>query len=765
MPTAKTKTCTVTNDDVAPTLTLIKDPTNDNGGNADPDDFQLTIGGNPATSGVTYTLSANTAYIIDETQLSGYTFVSITGDPECPALLGGTVTLDEGENVTCTITNDDVAPTLTLIKDPTNDNGGNADPDDFNLTIDGNPATSGTAYTLDANTAYIIDETQLSGYTFVSITGDPECPALLGGIVTLDEGENVTCTITNDDVAPTLTLIKDPTNDNGGNADPDDFQLTIGGDPATSGTAYTLDANTAYAINETLVSGYTFVSITGDPECPALLGGTVTLDEGENVTCTITNDDIAPTLTLIKDPTNDNGGNADPDDFNLTIDGTPATSGTAYTLDANTPHVIDETQLSGYTFVSITGDPECPALLGGTVTLDEGENVTCTITNDDMAPTLTLIKDPTNDNGGNADPDDFQLTIGGNPATSGVAYTLDANISYAINETVVSGYTFVSITGDPECPALLGGTVTLDEGENVTCTITNDDQPATLIVIKHVINDNGGTADASDFTLDSSGTDDAPDDFPGEEVPGTTVTLDAGTYHVTETGPSGYSASYSADCSGTIANGETKTCTVTNDDIQPQLIVIKHVINDNGGTELASAFTMSVTGTNASPNSFAGSEDPGTTVALDAGSYSISETGPIGYAASFSADCTGSITVGETKTCTVTNNDISPTLTVVKELLPSDDTGLFNLQIDGVTQAENVGDNGTTGAVAVNAGPHTVGETAGTGTSLSDYVTTVSGDCNPDGTVSLALAENKTCTITNVRRGIDRHRQERPRWR
>jgi hypothetical protein len=938
----ESKTCTLTNDDVAPTLTLIKNVVNDNGGNAEPDDFNLTIGGNSAISGTPYTLSANTPYAINETLLSGYTFVDITGDPECPAILGGTVTLDEGENVTCTITNDDVAPTLTLIKivvnddggdavvsdfplsidgnpvtsgapntlsanvlytasettqpgytastwggdcnpdgtitlnegqsatctitnndvaptlklvkvvdngdggnavaddwtlsadaaapfsgrnfsnaggsgaletvfanagydlsettvagytagnwscdggalvgstvtlnegetgvtctitnndvAPTltlvkvviNDDGGNAQPDDFSLTIGGNAALSGVAYTLSANTPYAINETLVSGYTFVDITGDPKCPAVLDGTVTLDEGESVTCTITNDDVAPSLTLIKNVINNNGGNAGPNDFGLSIGGDAATSGVAYTLDANTPYSIDEVGLSGYTFVDITGDPECPAILGGTVTLDEGEDVTCTITNDDVAPTLTLVKVVVNDNGGNALPDDFNLTIDGNPAISGTAYIQDANTPYAIDETLLSGYTFVGITGNAECPAVLGGTVTLDEGENVTCTITNDDVAPTLTLIKNVVNDHGGNAQPDDFNLTIGGNPATSGTAYTLDANTPYAIDETLLSGYTFVDITGDPECPAVLGGTVTLDEGENVTCTITNDDQPATLIVIKHVINDNGGTATAGDFILDSGGVDDTPDDFAGEDAPGTTVTLDAGTYNVTETGPAGYSASFTADCSGSIANGETRTCTVTNDDIQPQLIVIKHVINDNGGTALAGDFTISVSGSSPSPASFPGAEAPGTSVAVNAGSYDLSETGPGGYAPSFSADCTGSIAVGETKTCTVTNDDIAPTLTVIKVLLPTSDTGKFNLQIDGLTKATNVGNNGTTGPVAVNVGAHTVSETAGTGTSLANYVTTIGGDCNADGTITLALAENKTCTITNARRG------------
>ena len=38
------------------------------------------------------------------------------------------------------------------------------------------------------------------------------------------------------------------------------------------------------------------------------------------------------------------------------------------------------------------------------------------------------------------------------------------------------------------------------------------------------------------------------------------------------------------------------------------------------------------------PASFPGAESPGTTVSLDAGAYSVSETGPAGYSASSSAD-------------------------------------------------------------------------------------------------------------------------------
>ena len=43
-------------------------------------------------------------------------------------------------------------------------------------------------------------------------------------------------------------------------------------------------------------------------------------------------------------------------------------------------------------------------------------------------------------------------------------------------------------------------------------------------------------------------------------------------------------------------------------------------------------------------------------------------------------------------------------------------------------------------------------KTAAGGTSLSDYVTTIGGQCNADGTVSLAPGESKTCTITNTRK-------------
>src|SRR5207247_10517279 len=115
------------------------------------------------------------------------------------------------------------------------------------------------------------------------------------------------------------------------------------------------------------------------------------------------------------------------------------------------------------------------------------------------------------------------------------------------------------------------------------------------------------------------------------------------------------------------AVGQTKTCTVTNDDIPPQLTVIKHVINDNGGTALAGDFTMTVFATNVRPSSSFPGNEVGTTVSLDQGSYVVGESGPSGYSASYSADCAGAIALGMAKPWTRANNDIQATLIVIQQ--------------------------------------------------------------------------------------------------
>ena len=202
----------------------------------------------------------------------------------------------------------------------------------------------------------------------------------------------------------------------------------------------------------------------------------------------------------------------------------------------------------------------------------------------------------------------------------------------------------------------------------------------TLRVIKQVVNDNGGTKTAADFNLHvkSGGTDVAGSPGAGSAT-GTVYTLASGTYVVSEDAPpagyaqTGISGDCAADGTVTVAAGMEKTCTITNDDISPKLIVIKHVVNDEAGTSTAANFTMSVTGSSPSPASFAGAEAPGTQVLLRPGAYSVAETGPAGYTGSFSQDCIGSISLGETKTCTVTNsdNDTPSSIEVTKSATPT----------------------------------------------------------------------------------------------
>ena len=296
--------------------------------------------------------------------------------------------------------------------------------------------------------------------------------------------------------------------------------------------------------------------------------------EGQSLTCTFTNaEDLNATRgRIIVDKVTNPGGDMTSFDFTTSYgspfsltDASPANN--SGLIVPGTYSVSEAANAAYVTTATCTSNLGHPADDPSSINLAAGETVTCTFTNA-KKPKLTVTKIVVNNNGGTKQVSDFPLFVDGNAVTSGVKNTSTVG-AHTVSETTDAGYT-ATIGGD--CAA--DGTITLAAGDDKSCTITNDDKPAKLIVIKHVINDNGGTATAANFTLDSGGANDSPDDFPGAESPGTEVTLDAGAYNVTESGPSGYTASFSADCSGSIANGQQKTCTVTNDDQAAKLIVI-----------------------------------------------------------------------------------------------------------------------------------------------------------------------------------------------
>jgi predicted ribosomally synthesized peptide with SipW-like signal peptide len=182
-----------------------------------------------------------------------------------------------------------------------------------------------------------------------------------------------------------ITVVKVVQNDDGGNNVVSDFQLFVDNGTVitnvTSGIP-TMVAPGNYTVNEDGSPGYV-ASFSGD--CDQY--GQITLNDGDDKTCVITNDDLPANITLFKNVINDNGGTAGPTQFGLTLDGNLVMHNSSVSVLPNTPHSIGENGRAGYHFVSITGTSSygkpCPDVLNGTITLDEGETIVCTITNDD----------------------------------------------------------------------------------------------------------------------------------------------------------------------------------------------------------------------------------------------------------------------------------------------------------------------------------------------------------------------------------------------
>ncbi len=403
---------------------------------------------------------------------------------------------------------------------------------DWTLTATPNPAipgqapisgAGGTARTAVAPGQYTLTEsTGPSGYAPSSWVC-PGATVTAGGVVTVATGADVTCTITNDDQAAHLTLVKSVTNDNGGTAKAIDWTLTATPNPAipgqapisgAGGTARTAVAPGQYTLTEsTGPSGYAPSSWVC-PGATVTAGGVVTVATGADVTCTITNDDQAAHLTLVKSVTNDNGGTAKATDWTLTATPNPAipgqapisgAGGTARTAVAPGQYTLTEsTGPSGYAPSSWVC-PGATVTAGGVVTVATGADVTCTITNDDQAAHLTLVKTVTNDNGGTAKATDWTLTATPNPAIPGQAPISGAGgtagprsrpaSTPSPSPTGPSGYAPSSWVC-PGATETAGGIVTVTTGDDVTCTITNDDQPATLTLVKVV--DNGETGATTD---------------------------------------------------------------------------------------------------------------------------------------------------------------------------------------------------------------------------------------------------------------------------
>jgi hypothetical protein len=163
-----------------------------------------------------------------------------------------------------------------------------------------------------------------------------------------------------------------------------------------------------------------------------------------------------------------------------------------------------------------------------------------------------------------------------------------------------------------------------------------------------------------------NGTNPSQPSFSGKSAPGSGILLEPGPYSVLETSAHPeYRTTYTPDCIGTIGVGDNKSCTITNTYKEPSflgfqtaIIVIKNVINNDGGTKKASDFAITVNGTNPSPNLFVGKSSPDqTTVEIDPGQYKIQERSDREYSVSYSDGCEGTVNATKTPVCFITNDD------------------------------------------------------------------------------------------------------------
>jgi uncharacterized repeat protein (TIGR01451 family) len=368
--------------------------------------------------------------------------------------------------------------------------------------------------------------------------------------------------------------------------------------------------------------------------------------------------------------------------------------------------------------------------------------------------------------------DTASQAVSGADGTTGAKEVENGN--YHVSETVANAndYTSTLSCSDNGGTAFDPGTgnIPVSANHNVVCTFTNTLKPVSLTVVKHVINDNGGTKTAGDFTMHVSNSAN-PADFPGAEA-GTSVPVKAGSYSVSETGSTGYTSSLSAGCSGTLALGGTATCTITNDDDSPTVTVEKRVLpsSDKGTFKFTLSQGESQTVLDNGTDGYGNGDSTGQ-VDVRTGSVGIVESGNGStdgslYSSSWScssnrersaADTGTSISLqglqlGEHVTCTFTNTKLA-TLVVKKVVDNSNGGGSkgpgdFSLHVTtgGLEVPGSPAAGSATGTTyTLLPGTYKVGEGSVSGYNLSK----IEG-CLADGSITLEAGQTATCTLTNT---------------
>ena len=454
------------------------------------------------------------------------------------------------------------------------------------------------------------------------------------------------------------------------------------------------------------------------------------------------------------------------------------------------------------------------------VTVGYGDDIVCTITNVRETGKLEVVKDLNP----STDPGRFNLQIDGttqkaNAGDGGTTGEKTLNTGLHNVGEVAGTYPATNLgnyqksiecvddNGEGDIVAQVGPDsagpldVTVGYGDDIVCTITNTRETGKLEVVK----DLNPSTDSGTFNLQIDGTTEKANATDGDSTG--EKTLNTGLHNVGEiAGNSGALADYqkSIECKDnngtgsvvatvgpdsagplnvTVGYGDDIVCTITNTRETGKLEVVKDL---NPSTD-PGRFNLQIDGTTQKTD--AGDGDSTGEKTVNTGLHNVGEiagTNPVTSLAKYdkSIECrryngTGSVVAsatgagplnvtvnyGDDIVCTITNTRIKGKLTVKKALVPSTDSGRFDLSIDTTLVADDVGDNGS-GYRMLDPGTYSVTEAAGTttpATVLSNYDRSVI--CKTSGGTTVASnitgaalnvdvdsGDDITCTFTNKRR-------------
>ncbi|MDF2738034.1 MAG: hypothetical protein K0S93_1893, partial [Nitrososphaeraceae archaeon] len=205
-----------------------------------------------------------------------------------------------------------------------------------------------------------------------------------------------------------------------------------------------------------------------------------------------------------------------------------------------------------------------------------------------------------------------------------------------------------------------------------------------LIITTNVINDNGGTKEESDLTLNILGSQSFPSSFHASPLPHVQIiSIQEGHYSISVDNAQGYKITLDDSTTTTkkstpeqlpifplslpslpnpAQNSGEESLTIAQipsvEEEQEQLgfiILATNVINDNGGMKQAPNFKINILGSQSFPSSFqAASSNLMQVISIQEGQYSMSVDNAQGYKISFGHQCEGQIKAGDKKSCSIT---------------------------------------------------------------------------------------------------------------